>query len=89
MLPRVRYEIVYNIQLINAMLPVVQSCSYTKLLTLDSSTTVKSVFYLLFCMRVVCASRTRLSQTSPDQTTLEGSSGTSSMTCTGGCGYSF
>jgi len=25
----------------------------------------------------------------PDQTTLEGSSGTSSMTCTGGCGYSF
>jgi len=24
-----------------------------------------------------------------DQTTLEGSSGTSSMTCTGGCGYSF
>jgi len=26
---------------------------------------------------------------SPDQTTLEGSSGTRSMTCTGGCGYSF
>ena len=26
---------------------------------------------------------------SPDQTTLEGSSDTSSMTCTGGCGYSF
>jgi len=26
---------------------------------------------------------------SPDQTMLEGSSGTSSMTCTGGCGYSF
>ena len=26
---------------------------------------------------------------SPDQTTLEGSSGTSSLTCTGGCGYSF
>jgi len=26
---------------------------------------------------------------SPDQTTLEGSSGTSSMTCTGGCGYRF
>ena len=25
----------------------------------------------------------------PDQTTLEGSSGTSNMTCTGGCGYSF
>jgi len=25
----------------------------------------------------------------PDQTTLEGSSGTSSMTCTGGCEYSF
>jgi len=25
----------------------------------------------------------------PDQTTLEGSSATSSMTCTGGCGYSF
>jgi len=25
----------------------------------------------------------------PDQTMLEGSSGTSSMTCTGGCGYSF
>jgi len=25
----------------------------------------------------------------PDQTTLEGSSGTSSMTCTGGYGYSF
>jgi len=25
----------------------------------------------------------------PDQTTLEGSSRTSSMTCTGGCGYSF
>ena len=24
-----------------------------------------------------------------DQTTLEGSSGTSSTTCTGGCGYSF
>jgi len=24
----------------------------------------------------------------PDQTTLEGGSGTSSMTCTGGCGYS-
>jgi len=33
--------------------------------------------------------RTRLAQTSPDQTTLEGCSGTSSMTCTGGCGYSF
>jgi len=32
---------------------------------------------------------TRLAQTSPDQTTLEGSSGTSSMTCTGGCMYSF
>jgi len=32
---------------------------------------------------------TRLAQTSPDQTTLEGSSGASSMTCTGGCGYSF
>ena len=31
----------------------------------------------------------RLVQTSPDQTTLEGSSGASSMTCTGGCGYSF
>ena len=28
-------------------------------------------------------------QRGPDQTTLEGSSGTSSMTCTGGCGYSF
>jgi len=28
-------------------------------------------------------------QSSPDQTTLEGSSGTSSMTCNGGCGYSF
>ena len=28
-------------------------------------------------------------QRSPDQTTLEGSSGTSSMTCTGGRGYSF
>jgi len=26
---------------------------------------------------------------SPDQTTLEGSSGTGNMTCTGGCGYSF
>ena len=26
---------------------------------------------------------------SPDQTMLEGSSGTSSMTCTRGCGYSF
>ena len=25
----------------------------------------------------------------PDQATLEGNSGTSSMTCTGGCGYSF
>jgi len=34
-------------------------------------------------------SRVRLAQTSPDQTTLEGSSGTSSMTCIGGCGYSF
>ena len=34
-------------------------------------------------------SRVRLAQTSPDQTTLEGSSGTSSMTCTGGYGYSF
>jgi len=31
----------------------------------------------------------RLAQTSPDQTTLEGSSGASSMSCTGGCGYSF
>ena len=31
----------------------------------------------------------RLTQFSPDQTTLEGISGTSSMTCTGGCGYSF
>ena len=31
----------------------------------------------------------RLAQTSPDQSTLEGSSSTSSMTCTGGCGYSF
>jgi len=29
------------------------------------------------------------SGTDPDQTTLEGSSGTSSMTCTGGCWYSF
>jgi len=29
------------------------------------------------------------SQTSPDQATLEGSSCTSIMTCTGGCGYSF
>jgi len=32
---------------------------------------------------------TGLAQTSPDQTTLEGSSCTSIMTCTGGCGYSF
>ena len=32
---------------------------------------------------------TRLAQTSPDQTSLEGSSGTSIMTCTGDCGYSF
>jgi len=31
----------------------------------------------------------RLAQTSPDQATLEGSSCTSIMTCTGGCGYSF
>jgi len=28
-------------------------------------------------------------QTSPNQTTLEGSSGTSIMTCNGGSGYSF
>jgi len=28
-------------------------------------------------------------QTSPDQATLEGSSCTDIMTCTGGCGYSF
>jgi len=36
------------------------------------------------CRRLlVCA------QTSPDQATLEGSSCTSIMTCTGGCGYSF
>ena len=28
-------------------------------------------------------------QTSPDQATLEGSSCTDTMTCTGGCGYSF
>ena len=28
-------------------------------------------------------------QLRPDQTTLEGSGGTSNMTCTGGCGYSF
>jgi len=27
--------------------------------------------------------------TGPDQTSLERSSGTNSMTCTGGCGYSF
>jgi len=32
---------------------------------------------------------TATSLQSPDQTMLEGSSGTSSMTCTGGCGYSF
>jgi len=32
---------------------------------------------------------TRLAQTSPDRATLEGSSCTSIMTCTGGCGYSF
>jgi len=31
----------------------------------------------------------RLAQTSPDQATLEGSSCTSIMTRTGGCGYSF
>jgi len=31
----------------------------------------------------------RLAQNSPDQATLEGSSCTSIMTCTGGCGYSF
>jgi len=31
----------------------------------------------------------RLAQTSPDQTTLEGSSCTDIMNCTGGCGYSF
>ena len=31
----------------------------------------------------------RLAQTSPDQATLEGSSCTSIMTCTEGCGYSF
>ena len=30
-----------------------------------------------------------ITQTSPDQATLEGSSCTSIMTCTGGCGYSF
>ena len=33
--------------------------------------------------------RMRLAQTIPDQTTLEGRSGTSSMTCTGGWGFSF
>jgi len=32
---------------------------------------------------------TQLTQTSPDQTTLEGISCTSIMTCTGGCGYRF
>jgi len=32
---------------------------------------------------------TRLAQTSPNQATLEGSSCTSIMTCTGGCGYRF
>ena len=38
----------------------------------------------------LCESRrVRLAQTSPDQATLEGSSCTSIMTCTGGCGYSF
>jgi len=31
----------------------------------------------------------RLAQTSPDQATLEGSSCTSIMTCTEGCGYRF
>jgi len=31
----------------------------------------------------------RLAQSNPDQATLEGSSCTSIMTCTGGCGYSF
>jgi len=34
-------------------------------------------------------SRVRVAQTSPDQATLEGSSCTGTMTCTGGCGYSF
>jgi len=32
---------------------------------------------------------TRLAQTSPDLATLQGSSCTDIMTCTGGCGYSF
>jgi len=32
---------------------------------------------------------TRIAQTSPDLATLEGSSCTDIMTCTGGCGYSF
>jgi len=31
----------------------------------------------------------RVAQTSPDQATLEGSSCTDIMACTGGCGYSF
>jgi len=31
----------------------------------------------------------RLAQTSTDQATLQGSSCTGIMTCTGGCGYSF
>jgi len=39
--------------------------------------------------RVVGIPITRLTQTSPDQATLEGSSCTDIMTCTGGCGYSF
>jgi len=37
----------------------------------------------------IIRSTVRVTQTSHDQTTLEGSSCTSIMTCNGGCGYSF
>ena len=51
-LPRVSCEIVYHIELINPMLLVVQSCSYTKTLTVECSTAVKSLCYFsVFCIK--------------------------------------
>jgi len=53
-----------------------------------SSEVLKTVAAACGAGHNTCTTATPL-QLRPDQTALEGSSGTSIMTCTGGCGYSF
>jgi len=51
--------------------------------------TEEVLFRTLLLIKNKCLAVSNFMYDRPDQTTLEGSSGTSSMTCTGGCGCSF